>query len=126
MLPTRNEMLWWATAIGVDWNTGLLTSLRAAGPDGPGFFYGDADLYHADRALWAARRLLVPHISFGPAIRITANEKPFWIQLFVRQNFLDAFEDPVVVTMRAGLSSPQQIVVSQRPTYFGLSACYFF
>jgi hypothetical protein len=130
MVPTRSELFWLSAAIGVDWNVEQTTSLGSRGTGGANdslaLPYANADLERADLDLWTARRLLVPIITIGPVLRIPSTRKPLWVQLFVRQAFLDAWEAPVAVSIREDFFNRYGILVSQRPTSVGLSVSYFF
>lgn len=127
LIPTRSEVFYWSIGIGTDWNVQVAPYFLIPTAAGNPSAHADPDLYRIDRDLFAARRLLIPHIVTGPAFRIpTGDGKSFVAQLLVRQAFLDAFEQPVAVTVRPGLGSTRSVLVSQRPTYFGVSMSYFF
>ena len=127
LIPTRSEVFYWSIGINTDWNVEVRPYFLVPTAAGNPAAYADPDLYYIDRDLFAARRLLIPHIATGPALRIPAGDgKSFWAQLIVRQAFMDAFEQPVAVTVRPALGSTRSVLVSQRPTYFGISASYFF
>lgn len=128
LFPTRGEVLWLTVGIGVDWSVGQNAALTQYGPGHALSLYPEAALAAADLDLFRARRLLVPSIRVGPAIRFPLSEegKAVWLQFFVRQDFLDSYDLPVAVTMPDGGLRPQSMLVSQRPTHFGLAANYFF
>lgn len=129
LVPTRWQALWLSAGIGVDWHIAQNEGFGARGNGGEDSLaipYAAADLDRADKDLWAARRLVTPTITIGPVLRITTRRKPLWVQLFVRQALLNSYEVPVPVTLRENFFTRHQILVSQRPTYIGLSASYFF
>ena len=127
LIPTRSDVFYWSIGIGTDWNVDVRPYFVLPNTPSQPHLYDDPDLYRIDRDLFAARRLLIPHIATGPAFQIPLGDgKSFSAQLTVRQAFLDAFELPVAVTLRPGLGASRSVLVSQRPTYFGLSVGYFF
>ncbi len=129
LVPTRWPALWLSAGIGVDWHIAQNEGFGARGNGGEDSLaipYAAADLDRADKDLWAARRLVTPTITIGPVLRIATRRKPLWVQLFVRQALLNSYDLPVPVTLRENFFTRHQILVSQRPTYIGLSASYFF
>lgn len=129
LVPTRWPALWLSAGFGVDWQVAGNVGFGAhgnGGEDSANIVYGSADLDRAYDDLWAARRPVIPTITLGPVLRIPTRWKPLWVKFFVRQDLLNSYETPVPVTLRENFFTRHQVLVSQRPTHFGLSASYFF
>jgi hypothetical protein len=128
LIPTRGEVVWLMAGIGVDWNVGTFARLSLYGPGQVSNLAGEPALNIADLDLFRARRLLVPFVRLGPALHFPLGDggKAAWLQLFVRQDFLNSHEAPVAVAMPDASLRPQTILVGQKPTHFGLLASYFF